>query len=118
IPKYALFLPEGELHELSLLFAAFLLRSRGNKVIYLGQNLPEEDLQAVYEVYQPDYFFTILTLIPPKESVQSFLARLGKAFPRSRFLVSGTAVANVKTTGDNVMLLSKPLDLLRYAERG
>ncbi|MEY3442217.1 MAG: hypothetical protein RLZZ519_498 [Bacteroidota bacterium] len=118
VPKYALFLPEGELHELSLLFAAFLLRSRGNKVIYLGQNLPEEDLTAVYEVYKPDYFFTILTLIPPKESTQTYLTRLGKTFHRSRFLIAGAAVANIKTTGDNVILLHQPLDLLRYAERG
>ncbi|MEM6347663.1 MAG: MerR family transcriptional regulator, partial [Bacteroidota bacterium] len=34
--KYLLFLPEGEQHELSLLFSAYIIKSRHNKVIYLG----------------------------------------------------------------------------------
>jgi MerR family transcriptional regulator, light-induced transcriptional regulator len=118
IPKYALFLPENELHELSLLFAAYILRSRKNKVIYLGQSVPEEDLPTIFDTYQPDYFLTFLTSIPPKESTQSFLNRLGKNSPRSKFLVAGAALEGVKNTPDNVVLLKKPQELLRYADRG
>ena len=39
-----LFLPEGELHELGLLFTKYLIKKRGTRVLYLGQNLPYEDL--------------------------------------------------------------------------
>ncbi|MFN8397407.1 MAG: MerR family transcriptional regulator [Bacteroidia bacterium] len=113
--KFVVFLPEHELHELSLLFAAFILRKRGNKVIYLGQSVPEEDLDPVYNTYSPDYFFTILTMVPPKESVQSMLDRLGKRFAKTRFLVAGPALAGLKATSDNVILLKHPDDLLRYA---
>ncbi|MEP5610820.1 MAG: MerR family transcriptional regulator, partial [Cyclobacteriaceae bacterium] len=34
--SFLLFLPEGELHEISLLFANYVLRARGYKTIYLG----------------------------------------------------------------------------------
>jgi MerR family transcriptional regulator, light-induced transcriptional regulator len=112
--RYALFLHEHELHELSLLFAAYLLRSRGSKVLYLGQGVPEEDLRRIYEIYQPDYFFTVATLIPPKESTEAWLMRLGESFPKSRILATGTATAGVKTTSDNVILLCKPKDLLQF----
>ncbi len=39
-----LFLPEGEYHDIGLLFANFVFRARGLKVIYLGQSLPINDL--------------------------------------------------------------------------
>lgn len=115
--KYALFLPEHELHELGLLFAGYMLRARGNKVIYLGQSVPEEDLDAIYATYAPDYFFTILTMVPPKESAQTLLDRLGKRFAKTRFLVAGPAVIGLKPTPDNVILLREPSELLRYAGR-
>jgi MerR family transcriptional regulator, light-induced transcriptional regulator len=118
IPKYVLYLPENEMHELSLLFASYILRSRKNKVIYLGQNVPGDDLESIYETYKPDYFFTILTIVPAKESAQAYLTRLGKNFPKSRFLVAGLATELVKNTPDNVIILPQVSDLLRYADRG
>ncbi len=118
IPKYVLYLPEGEMHELGLLFACYVLRSRKNRVIYLGQNVPEQDLESICESYAPDYFVTLLTVTPPKESAQSYLNRLGKSLPKTRFLVSGMATATVKNTPDNVIVLSRMQEILRYAERG
>ena len=44
---YLLFLPEGELHEIGLLFAHYLLKRFGYNVVYLGQNVPFNDLVAV-----------------------------------------------------------------------
>lgn len=116
-PTYALFLPENEYHELGLLFAAYILRARKNKVIYLGQNVPEEDLDSVYETYQPKYFLTILTIPPTKESVTAMLDRIGKKFPKSKMLVSGAAALDTGATTDNVIVLEKVSDLNRFANR-
>jgi DNA-binding transcriptional MerR regulator len=116
MPKYALFLPEYEMHELSLLFAYYLLRSRNNKVIYLGQNVPDDDLQSIYEAYQPDYFLTILTITPPKESASNYLSRLGHQFPAVKILASGTAAQDVKATAANVAILPRVHDLLCHLQ--
>ncbi len=118
IPKYMLFLPENEMHEISLLFAVYILRSRKNTVIYLGQNVPDEDLPSLYESYRPDYFLTMLTIAPQKESSEGYLSRLGRQFPKSKVLVSGLATQGIKTTLDNVIMLSSISELLRYADRG
>lgn len=114
--KFALFLPDQELHELSLLFASYLLRARGHKVIYLGQSVPEQDLLGVYEAYKPDFFFTILTMVPHKESAQTYLNRLAKGFGRSKLLVSGAAIDASKPVSDNLIVLAHPSELLRYID--
>lgn len=59
--KAVLFLPEGEHHELGLLFLAYLLRRNGVRVIYLGANVPLSDVQNVTEVTKPDMAFIHLT---------------------------------------------------------
>lgn len=94
--KYALFLPEGELHELSLLFAAYVIKSRHNRVIYLGQSLPIKDLGLISDVYNPDYVFTIITSYPGKEEVSQYLDELAKKCPNAEILVSGYQVLSYK----------------------
>ncbi|MBC8085615.1 MAG: MerR family transcriptional regulator, partial [Hymenobacter sp.] len=51
--RWVLFLPEGEMHELALLFMNYALRARHHHVLYLGQNLPIKELQEVCKTYQP-----------------------------------------------------------------
>jgi DNA-binding transcriptional MerR regulator len=117
LPRYLLFLPENELHENGLLFATYLLRSRGNHVIYLGTCLPEDDLPSVYETYKPDYFLTFLTLSPPKETGFDYLCRLGSKFPECTILATGHAASPTTDLPDNVKILSSIKDLLAFAER-
>lgn len=92
--KYLLFLPEGEMHELGLLFAAYLLKSRERKVIYLGQNLPFQDLKIIGDQYDPDYFFSIFTVKPVKGDVQPYLNQLSDTFPEKTLFVTGPSLIN------------------------
>jgi DNA-binding transcriptional MerR regulator len=46
-PSWLLFLPEGEFHEIGLLFAKFLLVQEGYNVIFLGPNVPYGSLFQV-----------------------------------------------------------------------
>jgi methanogenic corrinoid protein MtbC1 len=54
--KVILFLPEGELHELGLLFYSYLLQEMKYHVIYLGQSVPPEDLVKVAKKYNCQLF--------------------------------------------------------------
>lgn len=90
--KFLLFLPEGELHEISLLFSSYLLKSSGHKVYYLGQNTPDEDLNAVYKVHKPDFLVTVITTSPTAENIQEYLYSLSERFPESEILISGYQV--------------------------
>ena len=70
--RWVLFLPENELHELALLFMNYTLRARGQHTLYLGQNLPVEELAAVCATYQPDVVVTVLTSQPERSRVAEF----------------------------------------------
>ena len=90
--KYVLFLPEGELHEISILFADYIIKSRQNRSIYLGQSLPLSDLQDVYAIHKPDFLITVITASPGPAHIQSYINSLGKKFPECQILISGFQV--------------------------
>jgi methanogenic corrinoid protein MtbC1 len=90
--KFLLFLPEGELHEISILFASYLIKSKGHKVIYLGQSTPNDDLLAVYKLHQPEYLLTVITTSPSSEYVQEYINALSDRFGNAQILVTGYQV--------------------------
>jgi MerR family transcriptional regulator, light-induced transcriptional regulator len=90
--KFLLFLPEGELHEISLLFAAYMIKSKGHRVIYLGQNTPNQDLQSVQKLHQPDFLLTIITTSPSSEYVPDYIQGISEQFSTSRIFITGYQV--------------------------
>lgn len=90
--KFLLFLPEGELHEISLLFSHYLIKANGHRVIYLGQSTPHDDLRSVYKLHQPDFLLTVLTSHPRSEFAQEYINALSADFSTAQVLVSGSQV--------------------------
>ncbi|SOD87996.1 MerR family transcriptional regulator [Spirosoma fluviale] len=114
--KYMLFLPEGEFHEISLLFAHYIIRCRGNKVIYLGQSLPFNELVFGHSLYKPDYVFSVLTSVPSNHEVQPYVNRLAQAFPDSQILLTGYQVVGQDIeTPENAQIINQINDLMRLA---
>lgn len=92
--KFLLFLPESEPHEIGLLFANYMLRARGHDVVYLGQNLPFEDLRHVFDFYEPEYVVSVLTSGMNPEEVQHFVDRIALSWPRAHILLTGYLVVS------------------------
>jgi methanogenic corrinoid protein MtbC1 len=88
-PKFIFFLPEGELHEVGLLFALYLTKSKQFKALYLGQSLPLEDLSSAHKVYAAKYIFTSFTSNPHGMDIQEYLYSLSEQFPSAQVLVTG-----------------------------
>jgi MerR family transcriptional regulator, light-induced transcriptional regulator len=87
--KYLLYLPEGELHEMGLLFANYIIRARNHKVIYLGQTVPFNEMEFVYNLHKPDYIFTAITSVPSSSEVQPYVDKLASHFPQATILITG-----------------------------
>jgi len=118
VPKYLLFLPEGELHELSLLFSSYLIKSRKNKVIYLGQSLPFTDLESVYNVHQPEYLLTVITTTPKPRNIQHYVNKLSASFPLSTILLSGCQVIGQDLQlPENVHIFVRTEDLIALLDK-
>lgn len=84
-----LFLPEGEYHELGLLFLYYLLKSRGATVIYLGANIPMVDMEFVAKLKKPDYLYTHLSTVGNSFNFEKFISLLDKRFKGSKVVISG-----------------------------
>lgn len=107
--KYVLYLPEGELHEISLLFAYYLIKSRRMRAIYLGQSLPTKDLMEICKIHQPDYLVTVITSSPSEpEAVENYINTIATTFPAITMLVSGYQVVGQDLNlADNVKVITQ-----------
>ena len=84
-----LFLPEGEFHELGLLFIQYLLKSRGISVLYLGANVPIDDVEYIIKARNPDFLYTHLTSVSHGFSFDRFINQASKKFDNIPFIISG-----------------------------
>lgn len=111
--RIVLYLPEGEMHEIGLLFYHYLTRKAGLRTYYLGQTVPHEDLITVYQVHRPKIMITSVTAALPMPLLEYF-EKLSRDFPSARILVSGIQVLPYKgqTFFDTVQTFSSAAELL------
>ncbi len=84
-----LFLPEGEYHELGLLFMYYLLKSRGVTAVYLGANVPLKDVEYVVKLKKPDYLYSHLTTVGQNFNFDKFLSNITQKFSGLPIVISG-----------------------------
>ncbi len=53
-----MFMPEGEFHELGLLFYYYLIKKRGHRVLYMGQATPFDSVISACTKWNPDIIIT------------------------------------------------------------
>lgn len=115
--KFLIYLPEGEKQELSLLFMHYLLKSRKNYTVYLGQDISIADLKDACNIHRPDFIFTMITETFAKEPVQKYVDKLAATFPDSRILLSGyQIVAQQVNPPANVVILKSLEQTLAFLE--
>ncbi|MEM9820313.1 MAG: MerR family transcriptional regulator [Bacteroidota bacterium] len=117
VKKFMIFLPEGENQELSLLLMHYLLKSRRNQVVYLGQNVSIQDLKDACNIHQPDFIFTMITETYTKQPVQRYVDRLSENFPETEVLLSGYQIMaqNVASKG-NVTALGSLDEVIHFLD--
>ncbi|MBT6440018.1 MAG: MerR family transcriptional regulator [Flavobacteriales bacterium] len=86
-----LFLPEGELHEMPLLMAYYLLKSMNIKVVYLGQNVPFTEVVETYNYCSATILLCFITSPATRgKSNQEFLDDYSSSFNSARLYISGS----------------------------
>jgi methanogenic corrinoid protein MtbC1 len=84
-----LYLPEGELHEIGLLFYSYIIQKMGHKVIYLGQMVPFDDLVYIVNSQNPYGLVTFITSSLAKDAVEEHVEKLATNFSDKQIFVSG-----------------------------
>lgn len=105
-----LFLPEGEFHELGLLYVYYLLKSRGIKVLYLGADVPLSDVSFIARVKKPDYLYTHLTALSASFNIERFLNNVHLKINDVPVIISGPFTVNYKKEIPPNIYLKKSLD--------
>lgn len=116
--KFLLFLPEGEWHEMSLLFALYLLKEAGHEVIYLGQSVPYSDILATGTTRSFDHILVASIVPQPEFDFIQYLKDLGGAFPDKKVLYSAPYMnSGPDYFGRNYFQIKKMTDLQDYLQK-
>lgn len=86
------FLHENEMHELGLLFSAYLATAAGLRCVYLGQNVPFTDLSDFLASFPFDFVCTSFVHAIEKVEFEQYLANLSLVFNQGKILISGRQV--------------------------
>lgn len=116
--EWLLFLPDGELHEIGLLFSKYILKVRGKRVIYLGQTVPLEDISIYCKKYRPKYLLTFFTAAYSQENIHRFLDKLVSVADGSNIMIAGGQIADLQPQWSSVYLLRSVNDLIKVADSG
>jgi len=116
--SFALFLQEGELHEIGLLFYNYLIRKEGFSTFYLGQSVPMNDLFAVLEAKPSKYLVTAIVSPQHEDILKQNIDALAAKFKDKEILVSGNQVVNIGLVGkENIHVFRDVIDLQSFIHK-
>lgn len=106
-------LPPDEWHEIGLLFSEYILRSKGIKTIYLGPNVPFDNVNAIIHKIKITHVLTFLIARRNKEDIIDF--RKSMSLPASVQLLIAGSHENMEILSNqkNITILKDPNDLLK-----
>lgn len=109
---FLLFLPEGEWHETGLLLSDYVIRSKGYKTIYLGQNVPAFNLREVIKAAKPTHLMALYITRREPQKLEEEVVHMCRQYPQLEFLIAGFLKEIVPPRLKNLRLLQSPYDLL------
>ncbi len=83
------YLKENEQHEMSLLFYNLIALQSGYHTIYLGQNVPFNDLARIIEIKKPDYIFTAFINALTDIELKNYLNKLTQLEHKKKVFITG-----------------------------
>ena len=114
---YVLFLPENEIHELGILYLNYELVLRGKSTIYLGQNLPLNNLDYFSQNQNRICFVTSMTVMPYDDKLEDYFNEIEQILngTENQFIAIGRKTANINNRifTANISLYSSLMDVLK-----
>lgn len=112
--KFLLLLPPGEWHEIGLLFANYIIRSKDVETIYLGQNVPYEQVAPILSKTSISHVLLFFITRPEQDNLTVIRKNMG--LPRELpLLIAGSPDVTGSLQCDPFThVLRSPHDLLKY----
>jgi MerR family transcriptional regulator, light-induced transcriptional regulator len=104
-PQLLLFTPDGEFHEMPLLFLNYVLKKWGWSTIYLGANIKLQQLKEVAKQEQIEYIFTHIITNFTRFEIDDYFELLCQSFPSKTIVASGASTLSATRSFVNLRLL-------------
>lgn len=115
--RIVLFMPEGEYHEIGLLYVHYLLKQRGFYIDYLGANVPMVDLRYLSEFHKVDYLYCHLTSPARNFKIHKFFEQLGEVSKNIPIVISGQLAQAYKgPMSANIQLKKSLVETIAFLE--
>jgi len=88
-PSWLLFLPEDEDHDIGLLFAHYMLKSAGQKVIFLGSKVPLDSLTDAMNNKNITQLLFFIVRLKPRHEINQYLNELSARFADVKIRIAG-----------------------------
>jgi MerR family transcriptional regulator, light-induced transcriptional regulator len=116
--KFLFFLPEGELHEIGLLFCCYLVKKRGYRTIYLGQSVPLNDLAELTKKSRIDYLVTAVVSSFNGPDITGLIQSLTELFSDKTIFLSGSSSLFLPhALPDHIKIIASPFQFLEEIEK-
>lgn len=112
---FVLFLPDGEIHELGLLYLNYELALEGYQTVYLGASVPIDSLIAVTETFDNLDFISYFTVNPTKDEVDDYLKKFDEQIlskQKSNLFVVGRTAQESTFKGKNIKVFNRIDELI------
>lgn len=86
---FSLFLPDGENHEMGLLFYSYLLKKRNHRVFYFGQSTPLDALLEANSIRSSDYYVSAIVSGSIDNNTQNYFIKLSKTLKSKPIIIGG-----------------------------
>ncbi|MGC6525631.1 MAG: MerR family transcriptional regulator [Flavobacteriaceae bacterium] len=115
---FVLFLPENETHDLGLLFINYEILNLGYHTIFLGENIPLDNLKHINKLYDDITYISYFTVKPSENSIQKYLKKFSKHYlknsnKKAKLIGYKTRNINPNKIPNQIKLYSKIEDLVK-----
>ena len=102
---FIMYLPQGEIHDISLLLIHYMAKARGFKSIFLGQSVPFDDLLEVAKKFPKARFVSYSTTTPSTKQAAQYLDRINREFQHgeAEFFLAGRVLEGVSSPNEKLI---------------
>jgi MerR family transcriptional regulator, light-induced transcriptional regulator len=116
--SFVLFLPEGEWHELGLLFYSYLIKKNGHRVIYLGSSLSFDSVKELEQTISFDYILTAVKTTTIADEMRANLHAIAEKFINKIIFIPGFDIdINLADLPHNLVFPTNPEDFKEYLSK-
>lgn len=113
---YVLFTPEGEHHEIPLLLTHYLMKASGKKCVYMGVDVPFNNLETYVSLKQPKYlYFHVITHLYD-QPMDEVVTQLKNTFPQQEIIIAGPLTKEITVSIPGLTVLRSMNEMLDFAK--